>query len=125
MKLAITTLVVAANIFFISCRKERTCNCKYQTTNNYTYVAKSNGATSNTVTTNSSDQSSTYAKVKKDDLTRFFDCNSRTESSQRTYTTQMSVPTQTTIGGTTFTTYVSGEYNVTEKNSTEYTCEVK
>ncbi|PBQ33170.1 hypothetical protein CNR22_15770 [Sphingobacteriaceae bacterium] len=125
MKLLIGTLVIAGNIFFISCKKERSCSCKYQSVSTYTYVAKNGGATSNTVTTNSGESNQTYAKVKKDDLTRLYDCNSRNETSVNTYTTQRSVATQTTIGGNTFTTYVSADYDVTQKNSTDYTCEVK
>lgn len=125
MKLVISTLIIAGNIFFLSCKKERTCNCKYQTVNTYNYVAKSNGATSNTVTTSSGESSNTYAKVKKDDMERVFDCNSKNITEITTYTDQISVPTQTTISGVTFTTYISANYDVTRKNSTDYTCEIK
>lgn len=121
MKLTITTLVIAANIFFISCKKERTCSCKTQQTTTEVTTMRSNGQSTTETSTSSGENSATLAKVKKDDLTRLYDCNSRTVKNVDTYTT--SVPSQSVVSGFTMTVYVPAD--VVETNSTEYTCEIK
>jgi hypothetical protein len=77
----------AGSFVMVSCRKERTCSCT-TTGTTVSVTTPKNGGASDTETSSSTGTSSfTNAKMKKDDMKRFADCNSRTETSTNSYTT--------------------------------------
>lgn len=125
MKKIIYTIVISSAILFMACKKDRTCACSSKETSTNTITPRNGGNPTVTVSNTSTESENTYSKVKKDDVTRIYGCNSRTEMTTNTYTTQVAVQTVTVIAGISFTTtnYVTADQKV--DNSTEYTCEIK
>jgi hypothetical protein len=97
----------------MACRKSRTCSCTSTNVSQSTTTPRNGGAATTTQNTGTSSDEFTVSKVKKTDLTRLYDCNSRTETSTNTYTT-------TVFTGTTF-----GVADVSQTNTTTYDCEIK
>ncbi|WP_317900083.1 hypothetical protein [Aurantibacillus circumpalustris] len=129
MKLSIFIFVIAGNLFFISCKKTHTCNCESDQTTTTTITPRSSGQPSTTTTNQSTKNSVTLDDVNESDLTRLYNCNTRTESSSETNTTTIVVNTvsQTVVGGVTYTynTSVSQTADRHAQYDTDYTCEIK
>jgi len=109
----IITILVAGSLVFVACRKERTCSCS--TTGTMVSVSTprdGSGAQSETGSMTGTNEQ-TVSKVKKDEMVRLMDCNSKTETSNNTYTTMVF----------TNTTYVVAD--VKDTYTTVYDCKIK
>lgn len=82
-----------------ACKKDRTCSCTTNSTDNYS-VTYNNSSFSNTSGTSSSTSTSktTVEKIKKRNVRQLLNCNSRTEKYKNTNTN--------TVTGTITATYV-------------------
>lgn len=90
----------------ISCRKKtRTCSCKITTTATTVTTQKNGGGSQQSTTVTVEEKASTYDKVKKSELRRFMNCNSRVESG--------------------FNSHPSGTADVNITTITNYDCEIK
>lgn len=130
MKYYISSIILAAGIILISCAKTRTCSCKYEnTTTNVTTPRISSVAPSTNVSTDKGESNNTYDNIKKKEMKRIMDCNSRTETATRTYTSSgtVVVQTPTVIFGVTFTVPVVTNYtsDVSSTTTWKQDCEIK
>lgn len=125
MKLIIAILIITGNLFLISCRKTRSCSCTYDKTTTEVVTPRGTPQPTTEINTASGDTKNTVADVKKSDLTRLYDCNSRVENTANTYTDVLVIQTQTVIGTTTTTIPKTYTVDVVSKTEWDYTCEVK
>jgi hypothetical protein len=125
MKKIVYSVIVFATCIVVACKKDRTCSCSSVITGTTTTTPQGGGTPTVNVTTANSSDDSKYSKVKKSELRRLYDCNSRTESSSSSYTTQVSVPSTTVIAGITFTIYNVVNADQKEENKTVITCDIK
>ena len=125
MKLFIASLVIGANFFLLSCAKTRTCSCKNNSTTTRVTTPRSGPQPSTTTSSSVYENNSTVSKVKKKELRRLYDCNSKTETSSNTYTTLVSVNTVSSIAGFTFNVPVNYPADVVSTTTDDYTCEIK
>jgi hypothetical protein len=125
MRFFTLSIAIAACFILLACKKTRTCSCTYTQTNTTTTVPRSAAQSSTTVGSSTGEETFTYDKVKKDDMKRVLGCNSKTETSADTYTTIVTIPTQTSVLGYTYTTYVSVTADVNSTSVTDYKCDLK
>lgn len=125
MKYIILTLSIASCLSFLACRKTRTCACKYTDVATTVTTPRAAVQPSTSVSTETGEEKITYSKVKKDDLKRFMNCENRTETTGTSYTTVVGVPTQTTVFGFTYTTFVTHTADVVYTRKVDYSCEIE
>jgi hypothetical protein len=125
MKLVIASLVITANFFLLSCAKTRTCSCKNNSTRTTVTTPRSGSQPSTTTSSSINEENTTLSKVKKKEMRRVFDCNSKKETSTNTYTTLVTVNTVSTIATFTFNVPVNYTADVASTTTDDYTCEIK
>lgn len=125
MKYFVFTLTIVTCFSFLACRKTRTCACKWTDVTTTVVTPRSSAQSTTNVSTTTHEDKNTYSKVKKSDLRRFKDCQSRTETTKNTYTTTVAIPTQSSVAGFTFTTFVSQTADVESSNKLQYSCDIE
>ena len=108
-----------------ACKKARTCECKYkQTLTEVTTPANGSQVTTNS-TSNDGITKDTFNRVKKSDLKKENNCNSREETTVSSYSFAEVVPTQSVVSGIAFTIYVRQVTEIVSTVKRDYTCEIK
>lgn len=117
MKLIIAILILAGNIVFIACSKKRTCTCKISETITTVTTPRGAGQASTSVSNNSGEYDQTIGYIKKKDMKKLSNCNSRTQTSTTSYTSTTSTYNQNI--------YVTYTTNVVQTTIDDYSCKVK
>lgn len=125
MKKTIISAYIISLGMLVACSKQRTCSCTNKTTTVTVTTPRSSGSATTTTSTNDATSSDTYEKISKKDLARFGGCLSSESSSTDTYTTIVSTPTITSVGGFTFNSTTNQTADVSRTVKDESTCEIK